>query len=243
MKKFKEYDSVAEMALNIKQLTKEQQTDDVCLLAIKNNVWDIKYIHNQKEKYGLLACKMDGSALSEIKAEYQTDAICKIAIKHNPSNFKYIKNQNAELALFGVKLNVPLYLIKGKFQSAKIVMIAIKFNADQVDDITNKNEAIMKRVNKFLKIESVEIKKVRTGHYVVSDAGKIIWNIYQLKLYKNVPDLSKVFKFASFREDADWVVINPLIDYINGDMIKLKNSKDINYFKNRKDANTFIHKK
>jgi hypothetical protein len=67
----------------------ENQTDEVCLEAIKQDPAAIMFVNHNKYKYGLYAVKIHQDALNWIFD--QTEELCLEAIKHFPNALSYVK--------------------------------------------------------------------------------------------------------------------------------------------------------
>lgn len=77
-----------------------QQTDELCLHAVKENGLALQYVLNQTEEICNEAVRNDGMALQYVMA--QTEQMCYDAIMHKPLAFKYVKNKTAELTEYAI---------------------------------------------------------------------------------------------------------------------------------------------
>lgn len=78
------------------------QTEDICLEAVKINAESLMYIKNQTEKICLEAVKKSGRVLIWVKN--QTDTICRIAIQKNPLYLEDVLNQTPEICLEAISI-------------------------------------------------------------------------------------------------------------------------------------------
>lgn len=74
----------------IKYIIPEHQTIHLCLLCLKNDIHNLKLIHNKSEKLYIKIVKKNGLYLEYLN--YQTDDICYHAIINNLNAFKFVKN-------------------------------------------------------------------------------------------------------------------------------------------------------
>ena len=82
-------------------LRKEEQTDDICKLAVKQNGLALDYVKNQTEDICKLAVQQIGGALRYVKE--QTEELCKLAVQQHYSALKYVKEQTEELCKLAVQ--------------------------------------------------------------------------------------------------------------------------------------------
>lgn len=68
----------------------ENQTEEMCLVAVKQNGLALEFVRNQTEEICTKAVKQNGLALKYV--EKQTEAICRAAYNQNQDSVSYIKN-------------------------------------------------------------------------------------------------------------------------------------------------------
>lgn len=79
----------------------QNQTPELCLLAVNNNGLAIQYIQNKTPELCLLAVKNNGLAIKFI--ENQTEEICIEAVKHDGTLLKFVKRQSELICIESVK--------------------------------------------------------------------------------------------------------------------------------------------
>ena len=85
----------------------KEQTEEICLSAVKNNGYALQYVKEQTGEICLSAVKQNGNALQYVKE--QTEEMCLEAVKNDWHAFLYVKEQTEEICLEVVKEN-PLLL-------------------------------------------------------------------------------------------------------------------------------------
>lgn len=131
------------------------QYEDLCLEAVKQKHYAceaMKLIKKQTDEICLIAVKQDGRALQYVKN--QTVDICIAAVKQNGLALKFVNNQNYEICVEAVKQNgMALQFVKqdisniyfSKYNNIKIVTnkencnICLSTNMDEWCEITNCN--------------------------------------------------------------------------------------------------------
>ena len=130
------------------------QTEEICIEAVKNNPEALKYVNFQTEKICLEAVKKNGSILKYVNI--QTDKICLEAMKYCISSYdnplKYVENQTEEICLEAIKnspsYNCPLEHVKN--QTDKICLEAVKKNGKTLKYVKNQTEEIcMEAINEY----------------------------------------------------------------------------------------------
>ena len=103
----------------------EEQTEAICLAAVKAAGWAVKHVNNQTEEICLAAVKEDGNALRYVKN--QTEKICLATVKDFGNALEYVNNQTEAICLEAVKENVlALNYVKNK--TNKIYKEALNYN-------------------------------------------------------------------------------------------------------------------
>ena len=75
----------------------ENQTDGMCILAIRQNYKALEYVKNQTEELCLEAIKYNYKALEYVKE--QTEYLCLEAIKKDCNALKYVRNKTEGLII------------------------------------------------------------------------------------------------------------------------------------------------
>ena len=81
----------------------ENQTERICLEAVKRKGYMLEYVKNQTEEICLEAVKQDGYALEYV--ENQTKEICLEAVKQDGNALEFVTDQTEEICLEAVKQN------------------------------------------------------------------------------------------------------------------------------------------
>ena len=84
-------------------ITKIEQTEEICKLAVKQNGSALRYVGNQTDEICKLAIQQDGYALRYVGN--QTDKICKLAVQQNGDALQYVKNQTDDICKLAVQQN------------------------------------------------------------------------------------------------------------------------------------------
>jgi hypothetical protein len=79
----------------------KNQTPEICLAAVKQNGWALKYVREQTPEIYMAAVKRDGYALHFIKE--QTPDICLAAVQRNGQALQHVKKQTPEICMAAVQ--------------------------------------------------------------------------------------------------------------------------------------------
>ena len=74
----------------INLLIEDEQTDELCKLAVHQTCWALAFVKNQTEEMCKLAVQQNGLTLGYVKIE-QTEEICKLAVQQNGYVLRYVK--------------------------------------------------------------------------------------------------------------------------------------------------------
>ena len=122
-------------------LRKEEQTEEICKLAVQKNCYVIKYVKEQTEGICKLAIQQDGYALRYVKN--QTEEICKLAVQQTSDALWCVKNQTEELCKLAVQQNwCALRYVKN--QTEEICKLAVQQNGLSLGNVKNKTEELCK---------------------------------------------------------------------------------------------------
>ena len=147
---------VLKEGLNLQYI--EKQTDNLCLIAVKNNGLALFWVENKTNEICYEAVKQNGLAIkyicnpsiliceeaikNNIKALLylvdQNDSICKFAINHDYKSLQYIREQTDELCLLAINKNYKA-LEFVKYQTDKMCLDIIKCNNKCDDNCTKHN--------------------------------------------------------------------------------------------------------
>ena len=101
------------------RLDPKYQTEKICIAAVKECGYLLKYVVNQTEEIRYYAVLEYHGALRLIKEEDQSFHICFTSVLYHPSSLKYVINQTPELCM---------YAIRGSAEAIKHVRIPYTFN-------------------------------------------------------------------------------------------------------------------
>ena len=79
----------------------EDQTEELCLLAVYKKPYALKYVAKQNERICLLEVSKIGGALEYVKE--QTEEICKRAVQNDGFALQYVAKQNEEICLLALQ--------------------------------------------------------------------------------------------------------------------------------------------
>ena len=83
----------------------DNQTDEICMLAVKQDCKAIKYVKNQTQEICDAAIQQDYDILRYAQEQFQTENMCILAVQNNGHALKYVKKQTEEICLLAVNQN------------------------------------------------------------------------------------------------------------------------------------------
>ena len=92
---------------------------EYCLVAVKRDGYNLRFVKNQTHEICLAAVKQDGHALQYVKE--QTYEICLEAIKETGLAFQYVKEQTPLIIHSLKKYNASIYRV---FEKKNLVAIS-----------------------------------------------------------------------------------------------------------------------
>lgn len=151
---------------NLMHIEGEQQTEEICLAAVKRDATALQFVENQTEKVCLAAIDTATFALRMVKN--QTEKICSHAVKKNGLALQYVDNQTNEICLEAVKENPDAFeYVKLNYMDKEKKNIAlIALNSILQQPVKNK-QILTKIINKFE--EDKEIIDFYTKHKLWKD--------------------------------------------------------------------------
>jgi hypothetical protein len=135
-------DEICEIAVgsdgrNIQYMKK--QTENICMIAVKNNPYVLRLVENQTKKMCLISVRRDGFILKFVKN--QTYNLCKMALKINGNMLEHVTHQTHKLCLLAVKhTGLALQYVKKQYkdicmEAVKHTGLALKYVKKQHKDI------------------------------------------------------------------------------------------------------------
>ena len=119
----------------------ENQTEEICCLAVQQFGYALKYVKNQTEEICCLAVQQYGWALEYVKN--QTEKICCLAVQENVRALEYVKEQTEEICKSAVQHDGrALQLVKN--QTEEICKLAVQQNGDALYFVKEQTEEICK---------------------------------------------------------------------------------------------------
>lgn len=117
----------------------KNQTKDMCIQAVSNDVCELKYVKKQDNEICKIAVRQNGLALKYVNDK--TNEICKIAITQNGCALEFIEDQTNELCLLAVRQNglALCFVIK---QTHEICIEAIKNRYEAFQYVKNQTEKL-----------------------------------------------------------------------------------------------------
>ena len=124
-------------------LKKDEQTEEICKLAVQQNGYALKYVKiEQTEEICKLAVQKNGYSLSFVKIE-QTEELCKLAVQQNGLSLCYVKNLTDEICKLAVKQNgLALHIVK--HQTEELCKLAIQQTGYALSGAKNQTEELCK---------------------------------------------------------------------------------------------------
>ena len=160
----------------------KNQTEEICKFAIKQNGLSLEYVKNQNEEICKLAVQQNGHALQYVKN--QTEKICKLAVQQNYQALKYVNEQTEEICKLAVQQNYHA-LKYMKEQTEEICKLAIKSNYNSLNLIKEQTEEICIYAVKQDK-RAFELVKHNIFAYIFD---KLQYLTIQNENYKNLIDI------------------------------------------------------
>ena len=126
----------------INLLKKEEQTEELCRLAVQQNGLALKYVKNQTEEICKLAVQQNVYALEYVKIE-QTEEICKLAVQEYGYVLQFVKEQTEEICKLAVQeYGYVLQFVKE--QTEEICKLAVQQNGNALQYVKKQTEKICK---------------------------------------------------------------------------------------------------
>ncbi len=187
----------------------KEQTEEICLLAVKNNHISFQYVKNKTfdickivlNKYGLflkglnknnytkeqyhelcnIAINNRCSSLEYVDEEFKTFDICSLAISICYNTIEFIKNPSEELCLFALEQNInSVHNIKIKsFNACKYIA---KTEYTNLQFVTKKN-MIMFNVEQLIELYDIIVNK--ETNIIKSPLNKLYTNLFKKSILEN----------------------------------------------------------
>lgn len=91
--------------------------------SIKDNAFNLKYVHNKTEELCKIAVQKNGNAIKYVPV--QTEELCKIAVESAALSIVYIHNQTEELCKIAVSKDCDA-LMCCKVKTLELCLLAVK---------------------------------------------------------------------------------------------------------------------
>ncbi len=197
----------------------QEQTEEICIEAIKNNPYSIVFVKNLTIDLLKLAVNIKPTCICKLTS--LSPEFYKVAVETKPYSIMYIKNKTPELCLLAVKMQPhSIQWMKDK-QTEKLCLEAVKIDGLAIKHCKIQNDAICKAALDSKPTAIREIKKPSEGIYLylISKGGEYFskipsaaytYNIVftQLRLYPNARASDKIYAGA--------------VTYINNPKSKIK---------------------
>ena len=131
---------IEECPFNIIFIRDKMLTDELCKLAVRIDVFSLRYVKDQTEEICKQAVRQNGYVLQYVKN--QTDEICKLAVQQNGHSLRSVKDQTEELCKLAVRQNG----------------YSIQFVKDQTEEICKLAARQNGKALKFVKDPSIKHK-------------------------------------------------------------------------------------
>ena len=96
---------------NIIFISDKMLTEELCKLAVRQNVIALQFVKEQTEELCKLAVRQNGYALRHVAN--QTEEICKLAVRQTGMSLRYVKKETLEICKLAVQQNsLALFWIK-----------------------------------------------------------------------------------------------------------------------------------
>ncbi|MBQ3423162.1 MAG: DUF4116 domain-containing protein, partial [Romboutsia sp.] len=145
----------------------KEQTEELCLEAVRRNGLLLEYVREQTPKICLVAVKQNGYALKYVKE--QTEELCLAAVKKNPEALQYVNDKNSKICFYAF---LGLYKIED--------VIIAKIMEDEY-----------KEMSKFIQDKEIEymnkygFNQIKEDEFVLDD-GRIVAG--DIKEYRDVQE-------------------------------------------------------
>ena len=134
--------------LALKNIKKKDQTEEMCLMAVRQNEEALQYVKNQTEEMCLVAVSKNAWAFRHVKE--QTEAICLSAVKQRGDALQLVENQTEEMCLIAVR--------------SQNKDICVRSSEDVYNIIWNPNLEYVKNQTKEICLEAVKVDRYTLLH-------------------------------------------------------------------------------
>jgi len=114
------YNLISQNGLELEFVEEQNQTEELCILAVKQDGRALEYVEHQTEEICILAVQQDGYALEFVNEEFLTEKICMIAIQQN---------------------GMALWHVKEQYQTDELCILAVQQNCYAIQHVLNKDIA------------------------------------------------------------------------------------------------------
>jgi len=119
----------------------EVQTEEMCLAAVRQNGWLLRYVHVKTPELCLAAVQQDGLALEYVPEELMTPELCLAAVRENGNVLEYVPEElkTPEICLAAVQENWnALRYVPEELKTPELCMAAVRRNGDALRFVPKK---------------------------------------------------------------------------------------------------------
>ena len=139
---------------------KKNQTEAICLAAIKNNPFAIEYVNELTPTIIETAIQLNGCTLKHVPIHLRTIEVCLKAVKTNPFALRYIENPSEKLCKAAIKRNgYALEYIKN--QTKELCLEAVK-NQPYAYDFINKQLLTPDFIQEVIQANPIALHRIKS---------------------------------------------------------------------------------
>lgn len=200
---------LSQEGMRLRLIPIEERTDDLCLIAVKQNGMVLQFVRNQTEEICLAAITQNPDAFLCVNVENQTEKVCISAVKQNGMFLSEVVRQTEEICLEAVKQNgISLYFVENQTKeicAAALENTPLSFLYAEPDYYQYHPSHILGCIEDML--INNEIDKKRSGNLIIISPREAF--------------LKKVFSLLSEFSDDE------LINAVNNDLKELFSENNI----------------
>lgn len=176
----------------------EDQTDEICRVAVAHNPWNIEYVGNKTTEICALAVNGSPWTIQHLKESEQSEGLCLKAVQASHMCLQHVINQTEEMCLIAVRSS-PISIIHVKNQTEEICLEIVRQQGILLGKVEEQTEEIcLAAVGQsgaalmFVRKQTEEIQKVALENNIMAlayvDVGIYKYNEEQIiKAYNGWP--------------------------------------------------------